>query len=73
MIQQTNARTQDQIIYILKFASRFLLKFSLIFQVAKDNYARRETFGRIPRTIPVSHAETLRRSEAKGHGDSSFW
>ena len=41
--------------------------------MAKDNYARRETFGRIPRTIPVSHAETLRRSEAKGHGDSSFW
>ena len=36
--------------------------------MAKDNYARRETFGRIPRTIPVSHAETLRRSEAKGHG-----
>eukprot|EP00434_Breviolum_minutum_P010136 symbB.v1.2.008944.t1/scaffold563.1/size187063/21 len=39
----------------------------LLSQVAKDNYARRETFGRIPRTIPVSHAETLR---CKPHKDS---
>ena len=62
--KDTRERENSRSNYLhLEVSSSFLLKIPC--QVAKDNYARRETFGRIPRTIPVSHAETLRQWEAK--------